>query len=59
MLVEFKACKNCLCISCYCAYDCPKNKGHVCVDCSGDPPKSAEECDEYEMEGYFKYKGES
>jgi len=54
MLVEFKACKDCLCISCYCAYDCPKNKGHVCVECNGNPPKSAEECEYYEMEGYFK-----
>ena len=58
MLVEFKACETCLCVSCCWTYDCPKAKGYVCVDCSGNPPKSEEECEYYEMESYFKNKGE-
>ena len=50
MLVEFKACKTCLCITCCWGFDCPKVNGHVCVDCSGNPPKSPEECEYYEKE---------
>jgi len=54
MLVEFKACETCLCVSCCWTYDCPKVKGYICVNCSGDPPKSEEECEYYDMESYFK-----
>ena len=52
MLVEFKACKTCLCITCCWGFDCPKVNGHVCVDCSGSPPKLPEECEYYEEEIY-------